>query len=117
MGAVDYWCNIFTDEGIRQTFEDAAEVADVVQWWGLKFVGKTVEEFIALHGRSQRRPGLIPSAKMASYQTSQLIWDVQEDRSASSPRPRPAASSGLFGINPIEGMTGVRRLEESVRER
>lgn len=115
MGAVDYWCNIFTDEGIRQTFEDAAEVADVVQWWGLKFVGKTVDEFIRYMDEAGVDQVLIPSAKMASYQTRQLIWDVQEEQVRELVAAAPGRIRGLFGINPTEGMTGVRRLEESVR--
>ena len=80
MGAVDYWCNIFTDEGLRQTFEDAAEVADVVKWWGLNFIGKTVDEFVGYMDDANVDYVLIPSAKMASYQTRQLIWDVREEQ-------------------------------------
>jgi predicted TIM-barrel fold metal-dependent hydrolase len=114
MGAVDYWCNIFTAEGIKHTFEDPPEVADVVKWWGLKFVGKTVEEFIAYMDDANVDQVLIPSAKMASYQTRQLIWDVQEAQVRELAEAAPGRIFGLFGINPFEGMAGVRRLDESV---
>ena len=114
MGAVDYWCNIFTDEGIKHTFEDPPEVADVVKWWGLKFVGQTVEEFIAYMDDANVDQVLIPSAKMASYQTRQLIWDVQEAQVRELAEAAPGRIFGLFGINPFEGMAGVRRLDESI---
>lgn len=114
MGAVDYWCNIFTAEGIKHTFEDPAEVADVVKWWGLKFVGKTLEEFVAYMDDADVDQVLIPSAKMASYQTRQLIWDVQEEQVRELAQAAPGRIFGLFGINPMEGMAGVRRLQESV---
>ena len=114
MGAVDYWCNIFTDEGIRHTFEEPKEVADVVNWWGLKFTGKTVEEFVASMDDADVDVVLIPSAKMASYETAQLIWNVSESAVTTLCEAAQGRIKGLFGIDPREGMTGVRRLQESV---
>lgn len=115
MGAIDYWCNIFTPEGIKHTFEDPKEVADVVRWWGLHFEGKTVPEFIAYMDKAGVDAVMIPSAKMASYETGQLIWDVKEDQVAALADAAPGRIAGLFGIDPREGMAGVRRLEEAVR--
>ncbi len=116
MGAVDYWCNIFTEEGIKRTFEEPAEVADVVKWWGLKFTGKTTEEFVKYMDDADVDHVLIPSAKMASYQTRQLIWDITEDDVRELAEQAPGRIHGLFGINPTEGMTGVRRLQESAAD-
>ena len=115
MGAIDYWCNIFTPEGIKHTFEDPKEVADVVKWWGLHFEGKTVPEFIAYMDKAGVDTVMIPSAKMASYETGQLIWDVNEDQVAALAAAAPGRIAGLFGIDPRKGMGGVRRLEEAVR--
>jgi predicted TIM-barrel fold metal-dependent hydrolase len=114
MGAIDYWCNIFTDEGIKHTFEDPAEVADVVKWWGLKFTGKTVEEFVASMDAADVDVVMIPSAKMASFQTAQLIWDVSEADVIELCEAAPGRVKGLFGIDPRTGMDGVRRLQEAV---
>jgi predicted TIM-barrel fold metal-dependent hydrolase len=100
MGAVDYWCNIFTDEGIRQTFEEPKEVADVVKWWGLKFEGKTTDEFVAYMDAADVDVVLIPSAKMASYETAQLIWDVKEEQVVELAEAAPGRIKGLFGIDP-----------------
>lgn len=117
MGAVDYWCNLFTDEGIKQTFEDPPEVADVVKWWGLKFTGKSVDDFIASMDAADVDVAIIPSAKMASFDTGQLIWDVSEEQVAEVAEAAPAGRiKGLFGIDPREGMSGVRRLQEWVEQ-
>jgi predicted TIM-barrel fold metal-dependent hydrolase len=115
MGAIDYWCNLFTPAGIKHTFEDPAEVAEVVEWWGLKFVGKSPEEFVADMDAADVDVVLIPSAKMASYQTSQLIWDVKEEDVVAIAEALPGRVKGLFGIDPREGMSGLRRLEEAVK--
>ena len=114
MGAIDYWCNLFTPEGIKHTFEDPAEVADVVKWWGLQFTGKSVEEFTRDLDDADVDVVLIPSAKMASFDTSQLIWDVQEEDVVAVAEAMPGRIKGLVGINPREGMRGVRRLEHWV---
>ena len=115
MGAIDYWCNLFTPEGIKHTFEDPPEVADVVKWWGLRFTGKTPGEFTSHLDDAGVDVVLVPSAKMASYETSQLIWDVREEDVVAVAEAMPGRVKGLFGINPREGMQGVRRLEEWVR--
>lgn len=116
MGAVDYWCNIYTPEGVKQTFEDAKEVADVVQWWGLKFTGKPTPEFVQDMDDANVDVVLVPSAKMASYDTGQLIWDVSEEQVMQLAQEAPGRVQGLFGIDPGEGMAGVRRLEEAVKD-
>ena len=114
MGAIDYWCNLFTEEGIRQTFEEPKEVADVVRWWGLKFEGKTADEFVAYLDAADVDTVLVPSAKMASYETGQLIWNVSEAQVIAVAEAAPGRIKGLFGIDPREGMSGVRRLEEAI---
>ena len=113
MGAIDYWCNVFTDEGIKQTFEEPREVAEVVEWWGLKFTGKTVDEFVAYMDVADVDVAIIPSAKMGSFDTGQLIWDVKEEAVVELIEAAPAGRlKAMFGIDPREGMSGVRRLEE-----
>lgn len=119
MGAIDYWCNIFTKEGLDAGWREQPEIAEVVEWWGMgdRLVDRTPEEFGTYMDDAGMDVVLIPSAKMSSYQTKQLIWDVSEDEVAAVADALPGKVRGLFGINPLEGMAGVRRLEESVRER
>lgn len=116
MGAIDYWCNIYTPEGIKHTFEDAKEVADVVKWWGLTFTGMQTPEFVAMLDAADVDAVMVPSAKMGSFDTGQLIWNVSEADVTALADQAPGRVYGLFGIDPREGMRGVRRLEESVKD-
>jgi uncharacterized protein len=116
MGAIDYWCNLFTEEGLQQTFLDPPEVASVVEWWGLrdKIVGRTVPRFLEYMDAADVDVVMVPSAKMFSYKTSELLWDVKEEQVAEVAEQAPGRIYGLVGIDPREGMAGVRRLEHWV---
>jgi hypothetical protein len=35
-GVIDYWCNLFTPEGIRACFTEQEELAEVFRWWKLE---------------------------------------------------------------------------------
>lgn len=117
MGAIDYWCNLFTEEGLSKCFLEPREVADVVEWWGMRdrIIGRDVPEFIRHMDAADVDIVLVPSAKMCSYRTSQLIWDVSEEEVVAVSDQAPGRIYGLFGINPREGMTGVKRLEHWVK--
>ncbi len=117
MGAIDYWCNLFTEEGLHQTFLDPPEVAEVVEWWGMRerIIPRTVPQFVEHMDAAGVDAVLVPSAKMNSYKTSQLIWDVSEEQVAEVAEQAPGRVYGLVGIDPREGMQGVRRLEHWVR--
>jgi predicted TIM-barrel fold metal-dependent hydrolase len=118
MGAIDYWCNTFTEEGLERHWRQQPEIMEVVAWWGMesRLQARTVPEFLAFMDEGGVDAVMIPSAKMASYRTQQLIWDVSEDEVLAIAQQAPGRIYGLFGINPREGMAGVRRLEQSVRE-
>lgn len=117
MGAVDYWCNLFTAEALDAYWRTPDEIASVIKWWGMenRLVARTVPEMVSHMDASGMDSVLVPSAKMASYQTQQLIWDVSEAEVDAVASEAPGRIYGLFGINPREGMTGVRRLEEHVK--
>lgn len=116
MGAVDIWCNVFTEEGLKKHWLDQPEIATVIEWWGMqdRIVGRTPEEFVKHLDAADVDAVLVPSAKMASWQTQQLIWDVQEDEVTDLIAAAPGRVYGLFGINPREGLSGVRRMEEYI---
>ena len=118
MGAIDYWCNTFTADGLERHWRRQPEIMEVVSWWGMepRLVARTVPEFLAFMDEGDVDAILIPSAKMASYRTQQLIWDVSEDEVLAIATQAPGRIFGLFGIDPREGMAGVRRLESSVRD-
>jgi predicted TIM-barrel fold metal-dependent hydrolase len=118
MGAIDYWCNTFTAEGLERHWRQQPEIMEVVSWWGMepRLVARTVPEFLAFMDEGDVDAVMIPSAKMASYTTQRLIWDVSEDEVVAIARQAPGRIYGLFGIDPREGMAGVRRLEATVRD-
>ena len=118
MGAIDYWCNLFTEEGLRQNFLEPDEIATVIDWWGLrdKIVGRTVPEFVEHMDAADVDAVIVPAAKMFSYKTSELLWDVKEEQVAEVAEQAPGRVFGIVGIDPREGMTGVRRLEKWVKE-
>src|SRR5690606_18485075 len=104
-------------EGLHQTFLDPPEVAEVVEWWGMRerIIPRTVPQFVEHMDAAGVDAVLVPSAKMNSYKTSQLIWDVSEEQVAEVAEQAPGRVYGLVGIDPREGMQGVRRLEHWVR--
>jgi len=117
--AIDYWCNIFTPEGIDKCFRQPEEVAEVVKWWGMepRLVGRTVPEFVSHLDAAGVEAVLVPSAKMNSWRTQQLLWNISEDEVEELTRAAPGRVFGLVGIDPREGLAGVRKLDYWVRER
>jgi predicted TIM-barrel fold metal-dependent hydrolase len=59
---------------------------------------------------------LVPAAKMRSYKTEKLIWNVTEEEVHSLTQQAPGRVFGLVGIDPREGLAGVQRLERWIRE-
>ena len=100
MGAIDYWCNTFTAEGLERHWRQQPEIMEVVSWWGMepRLVARTVPEFLAFMDEGDVDAVMIPSAKMASYTTQRLIWDVSEDEVTAIARQAPGRIYGLFGI-------------------
>ena len=116
-GAIDYWCNLFTPEGIRTCFAEQEELREVFRWWGLedRLKGYSPKEFLGLMDEAGVEMVLVPAAKMWSYGTQRLIWDVPVRAVAELMEQAPDRVGGLYGINPWSRMEGVRELDEAVR--
>jgi len=117
MTIVDIWCNVFTERGIDSLFRAPAEVAEVVGWWGMedRLTGRPVDQFVKHMDENEVDAVLVPSARMASYSTRQLIWNVPDEDVQELVDAAPGRVHGLVGIDPFEGMAGVRRLEHWVK--
>jgi uncharacterized protein len=115
MGAVDYWCNLFTKEGYDKYWRQQPEIFKVVQWWGRDLVDRTPAEFVRYMDESGMDIVMVPAARMCSYRTNEMIWDVAEEEVAAVCEAAPGRIYGLAGINPRDGMAGVRRLDDAVR--
>ena len=113
MGAVDIWCNPFTREAFDKYWFGTPEVAANIEWWHMKdrVVGRSPSEFVQHMDASNVDVVLVPSVKMRSYETSQLIWNTPEDEVAEVIEAEPTRVRGLVGIDPTTGMAGVRRFE------
>lgn len=116
-GAIDYWCNVFTPEGIRACFTEQPELAEVFRWWRLEdhLVGLEPAEFVATLDAAGVEKVLVPAAKMRSFRTGALIWDVPVATVAALVEAAPDRIGGLYGIDPRRRMEGVRELEDAVR--
>lgn len=115
MGAVDYWCNLFTKDGYDKYWRGQPEIYKVVQWWGRDLVDRTPDEFVRHMDDANVDIVMVPAARMCSYRSGQLIWDVSEEEVAEVCAAAPGRIYGLAGINPRDGMAGVRALEDAVR--
>jgi hypothetical protein len=116
-GVIDYWCNLFTPEGIRTCFVDQEELQDVFRWWGLedRLKGYAPGEFLALLDEAGVEMILVPAARMWSHRSQRLLWDVPVRTVAELMEAAPDRVGGLYGINPWTRMEGVRELEDAVR--
>jgi len=116
-GVIDYWCNIFTPEGIRACFTEQPELAEVFRLWKLEdhLEGHSPKEFVGLMDRAGVEMALVPAAKMHSFQARKLIWDVPVSAVAELVEQAPDRIRGLYGIDPWSRMRGVRELEDAVR--
>lgn len=113
MGAVDIWCNLFTREAFDKYWFGTPDIAANIEWWRMedRIVGRSPSEFVQHMDASKVDVVLVPSVKMRSYDTSQLIWDIPEEEVAELIEAEPTRIRGLVGIDPTSGMAGVRRLE------
>jgi predicted TIM-barrel fold metal-dependent hydrolase len=114
MGVVDIWCNLFTREAFNKYWFGTPEIAVNIEWWNMRdrIVGRSPSDFVAHMDASDVDLILIPSVKMRSYETSQLIWNTPEEEVADLVAASPARIRGLVGLDPTTGMRGVRRFEK-----
>jgi len=117
-GAVDYWCNLFTPEAVERNFLQASEVAEVVRWWGMekRIVGRSVTEFVSHMDGAGVDAVLIPAARMASYRTGELIWNVKEEDVVAVAEEAAGRIYGLVGIDPRDIASGVRHFKNWISE-
>lgn len=117
-GAIDVWCNLFTDEGIEIVFTSNPEVAfSMGDQWGRHhlMVGYSPDEFLANLDEQGVERVLIPSLKQYLYRDRSLV-SVPWGSVADLVQRYPDRISGLYGIDPWTGLKGVKELEKAVKE-
>lgn len=115
--AIDYWCNLFTPEGLKRLYVDPPEFAWPAQQWGIRdrLAGRSVEEFLAMMDRTGFARVGIPAAKVYNWRHRHLIWNLDISDIAPLVDKFPKRFFGLYGINPLLRMEGVKELESAVR--
>jgi predicted TIM-barrel fold metal-dependent hydrolase len=116
-GAIDYWCNLFTPDGIRACFTDQEELREVFRWWRLedRLVGYRLADFLGLLDAAGVEMVLVPAARMRSFRTQRMLWEVPVRDVAELIEGAPDRVGGLYGIDPWSRMAGVREMEDAVR--
>jgi predicted TIM-barrel fold metal-dependent hydrolase len=115
---VDYWCNLFTPDGLRRLYTEPPEFAAVAKWWslGTRLQGHSVPQFVELMDKTGFGHVGIPATKVYSYAERHLIWDISIGDVAALVDRAPGRLFGMVGVNPLIGMRGVAELETAVRQ-
>jgi len=117
-GAIDVWCNLFTEEGIRIVFTENPEVSFTMgQQWGRShlMVGYEPEEMFERMDANGVERVVIPALKQYLFRTRELV-SVPWQSVAKLIERYPDRVSGLFGFDPWDGMKGVKEFETAVRD-
>lgn len=117
-GAIDYWTNIFTPEGLRKMYIENPELSHLVGWWSMtdRLKGYTPEEFVQLMDRLGIDKTYVPTFKMQSYRTRSLLLDVPVDEVRKIMDASGGRVGGLYGYNVSRGWEAVKELEIAVKE-
>ncbi|MDY6972608.1 MAG: amidohydrolase family protein [Thermodesulfobacteriota bacterium] len=113
--AVDCLINDFSKEGLESF---GKEIIDVMKWWGMekRLIPYTPEEFIAIMDEAGVEKVVAPSMKMRSYRKGDFVIDTPWERIADLIQKHPDRFIGLYGINPMMRMEGVREMEKCIKE-
>jgi len=116
---IDVWCNIFTTEGTELYYNSQAqEVA--AQVFGMHDMydpanGMSADDFVQKMDANGVDTVLIPALKFGNPNGGMEI-DVPHEMVREVTQQYPDRIKGMAGINPREGLDGVKRLERYVEE-
>jgi predicted TIM-barrel fold metal-dependent hydrolase len=117
-GAIDYWTNIFTPEGLRKMYIENAELSRLVSWWDMdeRLKGYSPDQFVKLMDELGISQTFVPSFKMWSYKSKAPLLSVETSDIRQLMEQTGGRVGGLFGIDISRGMDAVRELEIAVKE-
>jgi len=114
---IDVWVNMFTPEVCHRVYVETPELKGVVDWWGLDSAkGFEVPDFVQRLDDANVSKIVIPSMKMWAHQRRALCYSVEVEEIVAAAEQAPGRIYGAAGINPWEGMKGVRKLEQAITE-
>ena len=116
MTAIDYWCNLFTPDGIRRNYLETAE-RDRLAFVGRdgNLVGYEPPAFLDYLTRAGVDKILIPAIVTWSYMEQRPLETTTVDQVVEVRRHAPDRIFGLYGVNPFRGMAAVAELEHAVK--
>jgi predicted TIM-barrel fold metal-dependent hydrolase len=117
-GAIDYWCNLFTPDGLRRLYVEPPEFAWPAKAWSIsgRLAGREIDEFIAMMDEIGFAKVGIPATKVYNWSERHLVWNLSVADIAPIIDAHADRFFGLYGINPFTRMNGVRELESAVKE-
>lgn len=117
-GAIDTLSNHFTKDNIERNFLNNPGERDTFERLGLmdNLRGHTPDEFVSyLDGQGVDKI-LITAISVWSHFEQKFTVTTSPEELHEAARPAPDRILGLYGINPMRRMGGVRELESSVKE-
>jgi predicted TIM-barrel fold metal-dependent hydrolase len=116
---VDVWVNLFTEEAMARTANSIVqETAELFDEDGLfRDAAESSDSFIDRVDRIEVNRALIPAMKFDSNQDDIAGVRIKEEEVMEVCATHPDRFNGLVGVDPYDGMDGVRRLERFVREK
>jgi uncharacterized protein len=117
-GAIDYWTNIFTPQGLREMYIENPELSRLVSWWHMddRLRGYTPDQFVRHMDELGIEKAFVPSFKMQSYKSRCLLLDVRVEDVRDLMAQTGGRVGGLYGFDVGRGMQAVRELEIAVKE-
>ena len=117
-GIIDIWCNPFTHEALEefassQAGEVAAKLFNREYMYDADRNSLTPDEFVAKMDENGVEQAFVPALQFGDPDGGLQI-DVPYDLAREICEAHPDRFKGMAGINPREGMDGVRRLEEYI---
>lgn len=117
--AIDYHCNLFTPEAVKRKYLSAFEGKREYDKFGShtgSIEGYPVDDFVKRMDDLGIEKGIIPAWQWRSFLDGSMLWDDSPELIAESVAAHKDRFTGLYGINPLKRMEGVRELERVVTE-
>jgi uncharacterized protein len=115
---IDYFCNVFTPQGLKKIFLDNPDVKGVMEWWGIgdRLKGHSPDAFLKeVLDPAGVAKVMIPVSALGSYDRPGAVHSADPEDVIPLTEAYPDRYYGIARINPYERMKGVREIEYLVK--
>lgn len=117
-GAIDIWCNPFVEDAMQ--YYHGSQIQEAAELFGepglFRDAVATPAEFVEMLDDVGVEMALIPALKYGNLKQRGIEINVPYDIVHEMYQEYPNRFSGLAGINPLDGMEGVREMEKAIKE-